>query len=340
MNRIVLYISSGLIIILITALLYFNFMLNDKPFQKELIINIEKGESTSQIIKKFNEYGYLEPDILFYFYIGFLKLKDNVFIQAGIYKFLPNMNNYEIINSLINGKNLYTIKVTLPEGLRLNEYAKIIQDKIGINQLDFINLCKSKKIIDKFNIPADNLEGYLFPSTYFFPANISTENLIVKLLNEHLKIWNQDFEYQTRLLGMNKHEILTLASIIEAETPVDDEKSIVSRLYHNRLRKNMLLQADPTVQYALNTREPLKTSDLKYNSIYNTYIYKGLPPTPINNPSLSSIIAALYPIEHNYYYMVAIGDGSGRHYFSQTYSEHLINVKKYKKNLVIYNSNR
>lgn len=340
MNRIVLYILSILIILLISGLLYFNFLLNDKPYQKELIINIEKGESTSQIIKKLNSYGYLKPNFLFYYYIGFLKLKDNVFIQAGFYKFLPNMSNYEIINSLINGKNLYTIKVTLPEGLRLNEYAKIIEDKLGIKELDFINLCKNKEIIEKFNIPADNLEGYLYPSTYYFQPNISTESLIVKLLNEHLKIWNQDFENQSKLLGMNKHKIITLASIIEAETPVDDEKSIVSGLYHNRLRKNMLLQADPTVQYALNTREPLKLSDLKYNSIYNTYIYKGLPPTPINNPSLSSIIAALYPSEHNFYYMVAIGDGSGRHYFSQTYSEHLKNIKKYKTNLAIYSSNR
>lgn len=132
---------------------------------------------------------------------------------------------------------------------------------------------------------------------------------------------------------MSRHQVVTLASIVEAETPVLEERPRVAGVYINRLEKGMLLQADPTVQYALNKFSRLTYSDLNYDSPYNTYRYAGLPPSPINSPSKSSIDAVLNYEKHNFIYFVAKGDGSGLHNFARTYEEHLKNVSLYRKNI-------
>ena len=151
-----------------------------------------------------------------------------------------------------------------------------------------------------------NLEGYLLPETYQFERNVNVKQIINKLLNEGEKIWNSDNKDKVLSMGYSQYEILTLASIIEAETPNKIEYKKISGVYHNRLKIGMLLQADPTVQYALGSKKKLRRIDLDFNNPYNTYVYAGLPPGPINNPGKGAILAALNPEKHNFLYFVAI----------------------------------
>lgn len=330
-NKIVLYTGLGIISLIIIFLLYFNYLIGTTPVDKEVIFEVRKGQSTEQIIDELNKIGYLQPKSLYYYFIGFIKIKDNSFLQAGYYKFPAKISNYEIINSLLEGKNLYSIKVTLPEGMNIYEYASIFKNKLNIDSTEFVNMAMNTEFLQKHNIQAISAEGYIFPSTYQFIPNVSANKILSTLINEQTNRWKESYDQQASVLGYNKHQILTLASIIEAETTVADERAKVSGLYHNRLRKGMLLQADPTVQYAIGRKERVLKSDLRINNPYNTYLYTGLPPGPINNPSINSIIATLYPEEHNYLFMVAKNDGSGLHNFAENYRDHLKFVNQFRQ---------
>jgi len=330
-NKIVLYSGLAIIAIVIIFLLYFNYLIGTTPVDKEVIFEVRKGQSTELIIDELNKIGYLQPKTLYYYFIGFIKIKDNSFLQAGYYKFPANISNYDVINSLLQGKNLYSIKVTLPEGKNIFEYASIFKNKLNIDSAEFVNLAMNTEFLQNHNIQASSAEGYIFPSTYQFIPNVSVRKILATLLNEQSNRWKESYDQQASVLGYNKHQILTLASIIEAETTVADERAKVSGLYHNRLRRGMLLQADPTVQYAIGKKDRVLKRDLNLNNPYNTYVYAGLPPGPINSPSINSIIATLYPEEHNYLFMVAKNDGSGLHNFAENYSEHLKFVKQFRK---------
>jgi UPF0755 protein len=174
-----------------------------------------------------------------------------------------------------------------------------------------------------------NLEGYLLPETYNLPLDIDEEFLIRLLATNTLQIFKSDsIQRELNILQMNTHTILTLASIIEGEVLIDSERVIVSSVYHNRLKKNWLLQADPTIQYILpGSPRRLYLKDLEINSPYNTYKYKGLPPGPINNPGKKSILAAIYPADTDYLFFVATGDGG--HNFSKSSVEHIRNKAKF-----------
>jgi len=150
-------------------------------------------------------------------------------------------------------------------------------------------------------------------------------------LKHHQDIWTTENEEKLKNSGLSKLELLTIASIVQAETPLESELETVAGLYLNRVKIGMMLQADPTVQFALGDKKRLLYKDLEYDSPYNTYKYAGIPPGPINNPGKAAILATLNPEKHNYLYMVAFGDGSGSHYFAKTVREHNNNVIKYKK---------
>ena len=178
-------------------------------------------------------------------------------------------------------------------------------------------------------VPADSLEGYLFPETYHF-GKFTTEATLVKIMIDTFKerALKKEFLQRARKIGFTYHEIITLASLIEKETGKDSERKQISSVFHNRLKKNMPLQTDPTVIYAIeNFDGNIRKRDLKIDSPYNTYRYKGLPPGPIASPGLKSIVAALYPEKTTNLYFVSRQDGS--HQFSATLNEHNRAVQKY-----------
>ena len=241
-------------------------------------------------------------------------------IPAGRFRIEKASTNYAIIDQLVNGKQL-TKKVTIREGWTISMIAKELDEKLGIKTHFFEDATHNKNLLDKWGIQAKSFEGYLFPNTYQFNENELPSDIINVMVQEYKRNLSDEMLVQMNQIKMSEQEVLTLASIIEGEAIYDKERAIISGVYHNRLKKGMRLQADPTIQYILEDGpRRLLNRDLKIVSPYNTYLNKGLPPGPINNPGIESIKAAIFPTESDYLYFVARGDGY--HTFSKTEKQH------------------
>jgi UPF0755 protein len=247
-------------------------------------------------------------------------------IMVGEYNISPSMLPADILQRITSGKTVLH-PVTIPEGYRITEIANLLVKQDLADKENFLQQAKNMKLVT--GVSADSLEGYLFPETYHF-GKFTTEATIIKKMVETFKerALKQEFLKRAREMGFSYHEIITLASLIEKETGKDSERKQISSVFHNRLKKNMRLQTDPTVIYAIeNFDGNIRKRDLKIDSPYNTYRYKGLPPGPIASPGLKSIVAALYPAKTVNLYFVSRQDGS--HQFSATLNEHNRAVQKY-----------
>ena len=247
-------------------------------------------------------------------------------IKVGEYYISPSMLPAEILQRITSGKTILH-SITIPEGYRITEIANLLEKKDLVDKNIFLQQAKNVELLE--GIPTSSLEGYLFPDTYHFGKR-TTEAAIINKMVETFKerALKQEFLKRAEDLGFSYHEIITLASLIEKETGKDSERKQISSVFHNRLKKNMLLQTDPTVIYAIDIFDGnIRKRDLNIDSPYNTYRYKGLPPGPIANPGLKSIIAALYPATTSNLYFVSKQDGS--HKFSATLNEHNRAVQKY-----------
>lgn len=253
-------------------------------------------------------------------------------IKAGRYVIPNGLNYLQLIEELINPTKSLQVLITIPEGIWQNELAKLLEENLGIDSAKVMELSRSKSFINSLGLNVDNLEGYLLPESYYFYSNATAEEVLRRLKKEMDKFFD-DPKIQKRMkeLKMNKNQVLTLASIIDAESNYIPEFKRISGVYHNRLKRGMLLQADPTVQYLIRERENKKVyyKDLNIDSRFNTYKYAGLPPAPINNPGKDAIIAALFPEKHNYLFFVA--NGMGQHNFSSNQFEHQENIARYRK---------
>jgi UPF0755 protein len=242
-------------------------------------------------------------------------------IRYGRYNF-KSVNNMKDLVNLLTSSNNDKIKITIIEGLRLKDVALYLEKKLKIDIDYFIELCYNKSFISSFGLDATNLEGYLYPDTYLILKNYTEEDILRVMVNQFIYNYNENISENI----LNMHEIVTLASIIQGEAMYDDEMKLISSVYHNRLNKKMLLQADPTIQYILPERKKkLLKKHTKIDNPYNTYLYKGLPAGPINNPGIMAIIAAAYPDKSNYLYFVS--NNKGRHIFNTTFKGHLKSKK-------------
>jgi UPF0755 protein len=256
-------------------------------------------------------------------------------VQTGIYRIDQSMTQLEAIVRFFSRATTETVMVTFQEGITLKRFAEIAAEKIGTDQAEFLRLVYSDSLLKARKIDAPSAEGYLLPNTYEFFKKSPADEVVDRLLNAQEELWQANAEKE-KARGLSRREILTLASIVEAETPVDAEKKRVAGVYTNRLNRNMKLEADPTVQFALDRINPQRESrrllfkDLEIDSPYNTYKYPGLPPAPINSPGKASIEAALEPEQHKFLYFVAAADGTNTHIFSRTPDEHLRAVALYR----------
>ena len=231
---------------------------------------------------------------------------------------------------LVNGPADYLMPIKINDGQTIKWLGAKVKRDLKIDSTAFVNLANDKEFVKSLGINANTMEGYLFSKRYKVYENESPENAIKIFYDAFQNFFNDSLKLRAKEIGLSVHQTLTLASIIKGETDKVNEMPIISAVYHNRLRISMPLQADPTIQYLLpGGWRRLTYTDLRIESPYNTYRYKGLPPGPINNPGADAIIAALYPDKHNYLYFVA--DGNGGHRFSRTYAEHLKNVNQYRK---------
>lgn len=251
-------------------------------------------------------------------------------LQVGSYQLSGAMGVLQIIDHLQTGK-VITHQFVVPEGLTVAQTGKLWEQG-GFGTADAFNQAASDpKWQHKYNIEGKTLEGYLSPNTYQFPDGAPPEVLIQTMLNEFDRQWTAELTEETASLGFSKHEIITLASIIEAEARVPDERPIISAVFHNRLRRGWKLQADPTALYGLgNPDRAPRAADLRVDTPYNTYLYGGLPPGPICNPGIAAILAALRPSSVPYMYFVAVG--GGKHHFSRTLREHQNMINRIRRN--------
>jgi UPF0755 protein len=250
-------------------------------------------------------------------------------IKAGEYLLDPSMSPYAILFEMVSGK-VRLHRFTIPEGYNIYQIAEIAQKEGFCTKEDFLRTATSSYLTKSFGFSDEvsSFEGYLFPETYYFPMECNEYDIIETMVKRFNTVFNSEYRQRAADLEMTVHEILTLASIIEKETGVDYERPLISSVFHNRLKKNMRLETDPTVIYGIkNFDGNITKKHLRTKTPYNTYKIKGLPPGPIANPGEQSIKAALYPDETDYLYFVSRKDST--HQFSTNITDHINSVNKY-----------
>ena len=219
---------------------------------------------------------------------------------------------------------------TVPEGLTTAAIAQLWETAGFGTAAAFREAAESSSLLKEYGLADKTVEGYLFPNTYKFAKGTAAEKAVKMMLDEFQQRWTKTFDAEARNLELTRHEIVTLASVIEKEAGSKSECPRIASVFHNRLTRKWRLQADPTVLYALgNPKRLLTRADLRIDSPYNTYKHKGLPPGPIANPGIDAIIAALRPEKTDYLYFVAIGEG--KHHFSKTLAEHNKMIRKIRR---------
>jgi len=283
-----------------------------------VIFDISEQESFSEISRHLEKQGLVR----FSWAIKLLaQLKgQDTSIQAGEYELSASMAPMQILDKLASGKMVLR-KITLKEGASVWEIGALLEQAGILPRIEFEKALADQALMKESDVTGNSFEGYLFPETYQFPRGTKPKKIIASMREQLEKTWQQEWTNRLEILKMTKHQVLTLASIIEKETGATDEQPIIASVFHNRLSKGMKLQADPTVIYGITDFSGnLTKDDLLTYSPYNTYVIDGLPPTPIASPGASAIKAALYPASTEYLYFVA--DGQGRHVFSASLNEH------------------
>lgn len=307
---------------------YILFSSNNKSNPEENVtVIIQPGMTVNQIANTLFENNLIvkRKDFIF----GAKLLRKAHQLKAGRYEISKGLSHYQIINQLVEGK-ISSIRVTVLEGVDSRVIASELSQKLGIDSLKFMNAVWDSSLLKSLGIPGNSLEGFLFPDTYDFFWQQNEEAIVKRMVNHFFEIIPDSVLNDMKGNPKKLVETITLASIIQGEAIVTDEMPTISGVYTNRIKRRMLLQADPTLQYIIDDGpRRLTNRDKEIQSPYNTYLFPGLPPGPINNPGLQAIIAAANPADVPYLYFVANGDGT--HTFSRTFSEHLVAKRKFDK---------
>ncbi len=289
---------------------------------ERMLLTVPVGSSLGQIADRLEQSGLIKSQNAFKIYVQIAGAERG--LKAGDYHLSAQMTAGQLLDRLTTGELSY-FTVTFPEGTTIKEQARILADKGLMEAPAFVEAVQSVGFYDQYSdltSAAENPEGFLFPDTYRIAEGTSPEDVAAMQIQRFRQIFTPEMHEDARQLKMSVAEVVTLASIIEKEAMLPEERPIISAVFHNRLRLKRPLESCATVQYALGYHKPKLTyDDLEINSPYNTYRNAGLPPAPIANPGLDSILAALYPAEVDYLYFVAKSDGS--HVFTKTYNDHL-----------------
>lgn len=295
-------------------------------------ITVSENTDLLSLAKQLDDEGVINYGTIFKLYV---RVKgDNQGVLAGSYSLNPNMDYGQIIDTLVNASSTETMKITVPEGYSIAQIRQLLLDEHVCTEdaLDeVLNTYSFKHEFLKDELPAEEgwLEGYLFPDTYeIYKGNATVVDTINKMLNNFESKYDDDIKTGAETLGRSMHDIVTIASLVEREAQVDSERAKIAGVIYNRLNNPSefpYLQVDASVLYGLGrTSGPLSQEDLASDTPYNLYTKQGLPPGPICNPGYASLYAAAHPEQHNYYYYVAMPDGS--HLFANSYEEHQTNI--------------
>jgi len=295
----------------------------------DVVFEVRPGEGFSKINGRLSKKDLISSAKAFHRYNQFLGNLTK--FKAGRFLIKSESNMDAVIDTLLNGVSL-TDSVTIPEGKNLFEIASILKkNKIIKSASDFIRLAKSKSFAQELGVPGIRLEGYLYPDTYKFTPD-SQEKEVIKTMVKSFKRQMKMLSFANAPLGLNKHDVITLASVVEKETGAAFERPIIAGVFINRLKKKMRLQSDPTTIYGIfeNYNGNLRKRHLLEKTPYNTYKIPALPAGPIANPGLASIKAVLNPTQHTYLYFVSQNDGT--HIFTKNYRDHRKAVNRFQKN--------
>ena len=283
-------------------------------------IEISKGSSVFQIAKKLEQKEIISSATLFL--VANKLLPEDKQIRYGKFNFTGKYSFVDVLHKLTSGE-VVTNRITVPEGYTVRRIASLLERQELADYSTFMSLCSDSSYIDSLELPIQSLEGFLFPETYFIPY-FADEKYIIQMMVDNFFLQFENV-HPNPLSFDSLYDMVIMASIVEREAIYDDERPLIAGVYNKRLKERMLLQADPTVAYALElnriSRKKIYYDDLKIQSDYNTYLYRGLPPTPICNPGIQSILAALHPQDTEYLFFFA--GKNKRHIFSKTYREHL-----------------
>ena len=288
-------------------------------------VRVEPGDSLVSVTRKLREQKVVTNGWFFSLWARLRGAEKR--IHQGLYRFDSGVTPREVLERLITGKGVFH-SVTIPEGLTVKEIADLL-DKMQIADKEtFLTEAANPSLLANFGLQDKGLEGYLFPSTYHFTPATAAKDIIIAMAEQFRKVSQPVLAQRPSSIRLTSHQILTLASIVEKETGVQEERELVSAVFHNRLKQQMPLQSDPTVIYGIKDfNGNLTRKDLQDANPYNTYRITALPPGPICNPSVASIKAALQPANVPYLYFVSKNDGT--HLFSETIEAHNRAVKTY-----------
>lgn len=342
-KRVLIVIGSILVLLAVLVAawnFYYDKMLEPvSDSQDSIVVEIPEGSTIKDVAGILYDKGLIRSAMIFESYAG-RHSRGTKQIQAANYAFTPSLSSVEIFNRLLEG-DAYSgaVPITIPEGKNIKEIADILEKNHICSASDFIaetnNLSKYKeKYPILSSIPEDKtgrvpLEGYLYPDTYQFVSGMNVESVVSAMLGRFQDKFDANMQAKATSMGKSVDDIVTMASIVELETKLDEDKANVASVFYNRIAAGMPLQSDITVDYARGTKTAvLSTEDTKIDSPYNTYIHTGLPVGPICSPGLPSLNAALNPATTNYYYFVA-DMSTGKIYFNETLEGHNADVEKY-----------
>lgn len=296
-------------------------------------MTIPTGSSARQIASQLRENGIVADNLAIRSWLWLAPIGRN--FKAGDYLFPSPISARAVTSRLIKGE-IYVQRVTFPEGLNRFDIARLIGGLSIPGAESALPLTARADLIADLDRQADSLEGYLFPDTYEYSTTTSAEQLIGKMVRRFRQVYSEAYARRAQGMGWTSRQVVTLASMIEREAKHQEERPLVSSVYHNRLKISMKLDCDPTVIYgallAGDWNGQVRWSDLERKSPYNTYKYPGLPPGPIACPGQRSIEAALFPAETKFIYFVVDGDrGDGSHRFAETVRQHSANVAIYRQ---------
>jgi len=320
MRRGVLVPAAGLLVL--STLIAVLWVGGGTPYSEgdPIEITIPAGASFRSVVDSLHVRGLIRKPVLFRAYARFKGADTQV--RSGPYALLPGTAWSEILTILTEGRVL-TERLTIPEGFRLTQIAPRIAAITELDPDTVLARLTADLIEVRWKVPGPGLEGYLFPESYRFALGVPLDQVVGAMVRGYREFWTPERLARLDTLGMTERELVTLASIVQGEARANGELSIISSVYHNRLARGQLLQADPTVLYALGghrSRLLYAAMDSVADHPYNTYTHPGLPPGPICAPGLEALMAALYPVETDFLYFVARTDGT--HIFSSTLAEH------------------
>ena len=293
-----------------------------------LIVEIPAHQGLMGIADRVAETGVVRSRAVF---LGVVALKGSMRrLRAGEYEVPRDASTLDVVELLESGRVRQHV-VLHPEGATVSELARVLEGERLARADDVVKAAASDRLRQALGIEGPSLEGYLFPDTYQFVRGMSVDEMLSRMVQRMRSKLTPEVQARARERGLSVHQLLTLASIIEREAVDASEQKLISAVFWNRLRLDMPLQADPTVQYAVaKERRALTRADLASDDPYNTYVHKGLPPGPIASPGEGAIAAALDPAPVKYLYFVARGPDDRRHYFSTTVAEHNAAVARYR----------